>query len=59
MREKIEMKYDSEENESKELEQEEAIEIDDMKKKIISLEDIYENIENKYKSKELFLICSF
>ena len=53
------MKYDSEENESKELEQEEAIEIDDMKKKIISLEDIYENIENKYKSKELFLICSF
>lgn len=49
------MKYDSEENESKELEeQEEAIEIDDMERKKKSLEDIY---ENKYKSKELDLIC--
>lgn len=35
MREKIKIKYDSEENESGELEeQEESIEIDDMKKKI-------------------------
>jgi|AraCvinosormetaG_1042628.scaffolds.fasta_scaffold38714_3 hypothetical protein len=59
MREKIKIKYDSEENESGELEeQEEAIEIDDMKKKN-SLEDIYENKENKYKSKELDLICKF